>query len=159
MRRAAWLAWLGILMPGFAAAHSLSLAELNNDITRNGAAAVVTRLAAGQGAAWNRVIADISSGRATWLDVAVRLAPGTDAGTAEDIDYALSSALLHNPEGVLQRLYKPFGLKDICVVPLIEPTDAQVAAWQERAVAALARVKTPQLQSRAAACRAAILQP
>jgi len=39
-------------------------------------------------------------------------------------------------------------------VPLIEPTDAQVAAWQERAVAALARVKTPQLQS-----RAAILQP
>lgn len=43
----------------------------------------------------------ISSGEKQWLDVAVVLKPGTDAGASEELNDALSLALLRQPDLVL----------------------------------------------------------
>jgi hypothetical protein len=48
----------------------------------------------------------ISSGDKQWLDVAVVLKPGTDAGASEELNDALSLALLRQPDLVLPILKK-----------------------------------------------------
>lgn len=143
-------------VPCGARADSLSPPAIHARIVRDGAAAVVNQLNAGSGDSWNRVIAGISSGQPAWLAVAQELEPGADAGSGEDLETALSTALPRNPAGVLALTGKTFPIADICSVPLIEPTDAQVTAWQHTVLAALAKVNDAALEPRLQACRAAI---
>jgi hypothetical protein len=52
--------------------------------------------------AWAKyVYPGISSGKKQWVDVAVVLKPGTDAGSSEELNDALSLALLRQPDLVL----------------------------------------------------------
>jgi hypothetical protein len=56
---------------------------------------------------WNRVVyPGISSGKKEWIDVAVALEPGADAGGSEELGDALSLALLKRPGVVLPQLKK-----------------------------------------------------
>ncbi len=143
-------------LPCGARADSLSPPAIHARIARDGAVAVVNQLNAGSGASWSTVIADISSGQPAWLSVAQELEPGADAGSGEDLETALSTALPKNPAGVLELAGKTFPIADICSVPLIEPTDSQVAAWRHRVLSALAKVNDAALISQLQACRAAI---
>ncbi|MGE4482113.1 hypothetical protein [Acidocella sp.] len=128
--------------------------KLLSDIHQQGARSVVVQLSAGTGDQWTDVLNQISTGNNEWLEVAAALRPGTDAGTGEDLTGALAYALLKNPQGVLPLTGGDIPLDAVCGVPLIEPTDAQVAKWKAEALAALSRVKTASLASKVAACRA-----
>jgi hypothetical protein len=149
-----FFATLFIAGPAFAG--ELSAADVNADITKLGAAATVKQLDAGSSAQWNAVIAHISGGSTAWLSVAGALGPGVDAGTGEDLTGALSAALLKNPAGVLKLAGPQFPISQICTDPQIEPTDAQVAAWKQKADAALAKITDHALTANVGACRAAI---
>ena len=59
---------------------------------------------------WSAVLDGVSGAQDVWLDVAERLRPGTDAGSAEEIDMAIGEAFMRAPEKVLRR----FGPQDIC---------------------------------------------
>jgi len=149
-------ACMAIWAPGNARADSISPPAIHARIVRDGAVAVVNQLNAGSGDSWSMVIAGISSGQPAWLAVAQELEPGADAGSGEDLETALSTALPKNPAGVLALTGKTFPIADICSVPLIEPTDAQVAAWQHTVLAALEKVNDAKLAPSLQACRAAI---
>lgn len=64
---------------------------------------------------WNQVMTNIGSGRPEWLNVAVALRPGTDAGTAETLDEAIFFALRTAPAAVLKLLKDGrFDTKFVC---------------------------------------------
>ena len=62
------------------------------DVRAHGARAVVASLWSNSDR-WNHVMANIGRGKPEWLDVAVALHPGTDAGAAETLDEAVFFAL------------------------------------------------------------------
>jgi hypothetical protein len=144
------------LWVGTANAAELSPASIQADIARDGARAVVARLSGKSGGPWKEVILHISSGQDAWLSVVGALRPGVDAGTAEDLTGALASALRKNPEPVLKLIGPNFPLDQVCDIPLIEPTNAQLAAWKRSVLDALSHVKDAVLSDRATACSKAI---
>lgn len=137
-----------------ALAASPTASALLNDIHQQGARVVVAHLSAGNGDQWTELLKQISTGQSEWLKVASMLRSGTDAATGEDLTDALAHALRTNPEGVLSLTGNNVPLFSVCNVPLIEPTDAQVAQWKAEALKALSRVTDAGLASKAAACRA-----
>jgi hypothetical protein len=156
MRRSAGL-FAGFLI-GISVAHShaaaLSTTEIRAKIARDGATGAVSALMAGSGAGWKVLLARIGGGDDAWLDIARAIRPGVDAGSGEDLTFALASALSRNPAGVLRMAGRDFPLAKICDVPLIEPTDAQVAVWKTQALTALARVHSDALRAKVNECRA-----
>lgn len=141
---------------GLAAYSGISASSITSEIARDGAAAVLRRLTAGSGAAWDEVVGRIASGQSEWLGVAHALLPAVDAGTGEALTEALSTALARNPTGVLMMAGKDFPIEKICDVPLIEPTESQVARYKHKVLAALDQVTDVSLADKARACRAAI---
>jgi hypothetical protein len=148
---------LALVLPAFTAhAADVTPAAIVADIGQYGAPQVVKQLNAGSGARWKAVIAGIALGQNAWLDVARAIQPGVDAGTAEDLTSAVASALKVNPAGVLRLIGTEFPLTKVCDVPLIEPTNAEVAIWKRRTLAALDRVRDPSLTTKVHDCRAAL---
>ena len=145
------------LTPLRVGAADVSPAAIIADIGRDGAPKFVGRLSAEAGTQWKAVRAGIASGKDAWLGVARAIRPGVDAGTGEDLNTALATALRVNPAGVLRLVGPDFPLTHVCDVPLIEPTDAQVAAWKRNALAALDRVSDPSLAATVQDCRAALV--
>jgi ribosomal protein S8E len=121
-------------------------------IDREGAKLVVQQLAANGGQALEHVEDKIETGADEWLDVAVKIEPGTTAASREALPIILSRAMTHNPDRVLRMLNDTFKLEDICTVPFIEPTDAQVRRHVLALRSALRRVTTPDLQEKKKAC-------
>lgn len=151
------LACLVVTLPlGTARATDVTPAAIIAEIGRSGASQVVKRLNAGSGAPWMAVIKGIATGRHDWLDVARAIQPGVDAATSEELTAALAAALKLNPEAVLRLVGEPFPLPKICDVPLIEPTNAQVANWKRRALKALDGVRDASLAIKVRDCRAAL---
>jgi hypothetical protein len=141
------VALVSALAPAQASAAGVSPTIVMADIERDGAKKVVARLNGGSGAGWETVRAGIASGKRAWLDVARAIRPGVDAGTGEDLTGALATALRVNPSAVLRLVGSDFQLTQICGVPLIEPTHAQVAAWKRSALAALNSLLTKSLSA------------
>jgi hypothetical protein len=73
------------------------------DVKAQGARTVVAALWSDNGR-WNQVMANVGDGKPEWLEVAVALRPGTDAGAAETLDEAIFFALKTAPVAVLQLL-------------------------------------------------------
>jgi hypothetical protein len=158
MNRAAFAAFaaLSLALSESVAAAELSATALEADAAREGPALVVRQLTAGANPPWERVLAHIKSGQDEWLSVARALRPGVDADTGEDLIGAVAAALKNNPNSVLKLTGSGFPIKQVCDVPLIEPTNAQVKHWKAEVLAALARVQDASLSDKARACRAAI---
>jgi hypothetical protein len=74
------------------------------EVRSRGAHAVVRDLWA-HGDEWSDVMEGVSSGSTAWLDVAVALAPGTDAGSTSELLVALFLALRPAPEETLGLFY------------------------------------------------------
>lgn len=53
---------------------------------------------------WACVVGNISTGESHWISVAIALAPGTDAGSSEELSDSLFLALARNPTELLVRL-------------------------------------------------------
>jgi len=150
------LASLFIALSSWSQQTSSSASQMREEIAHSGAKTVVKQLQSGSGRSWKNLLSNIESGNGEWLQVAVAIRPGVDASTGEDLTFAIASALRKNPVTVLKLIGPGFPLEHVCDVPLIEPNDAQVAAWKRDALAALSRVKDPTLTDKVLHCRAAL---
>ena len=157
---AAALALLFALGAGDAAAGSpLTPAGIAAEIDAHGADAVVALLSKTND--YDRVLGHIDTGDVAWVALAPKLAPGTDAGTAEALPIALAFALPRNAPAVLAVLdpgSSILGPESVCGVPFIEGTVKDIPGYVRRAKAAVAKVSDPKLQASKTACLAALSQ-
>lgn len=144
-----------------AAAPIPSAAALSAEIDAKGAKEVVNRLngahpdSNGQND-WSRVIDQMWMGRAAYIKLAPKLAPGTDAGASEDLGISLAHALPLAPITVLRATDlkdgPTLGVSRVCGVPFIEDTVKDIPGYIHAAQLAVGRVTTPELQEAKAAC-------
>jgi len=74
---------------------------------------------------WDRLMEKIESGEKKWLEVAKSLKPASDAGSSEELNGAMSLALLKNPLDVLSMIQTgPFNISDVCTCPYVVETSA-----------------------------------
>jgi hypothetical protein len=97
-------------------------------------------------------MAQIEGGRPECVRLAKVLAPGTDAGSAEELKITLSRTLQTNPSEVLALGDEVYPLNEICQDNDIEPTSKRVRSFLKRAADALARIHQPSLIGRRDAC-------
>jgi hypothetical protein len=133
-------------------------ATLVRDIDARGPRAVIATLArTGQ---WDGVVRHIDGGGDAWLAVAAKLAPGSDAGSAEDLGISLATALPRNAAGVLRIMrldgHNPLRAARVCGLPFIEQPKAQTDTYRASAVDAVTRVSDPALADRRSRCLAAL---
>jgi hypothetical protein len=69
---------------------------------------------------WTEILGKIETGRRQWLDVAVKLYAGTDAGSTEELALAVGVALLHQPRQVLLQVAPVLGIEEVCSSPDID---------------------------------------
>jgi len=122
-------------------------------IDRDGAKKVVDQLwATPKHGQWEYVVNQIQAGSDAWLDVAEKIQPGTDAGSADELMIVMSTALAHNPARVLSMIGPKFPLEEICTVPFIEPSRQVIVNHKARIHAALKRVDSRELEEKKAGC-------
>jgi hypothetical protein len=144
-----------------AAAPIPSAAALSAEIDAKGAKEVVNRLNGAHPGAngqndWSRVIDHMWMGRAAYIKLAPKLAPGTDAGPSEDLGISLAHALPLAPVAVLRATDlkdgPTLGVSRVCGVPFIEDTVKDIPGYIHAAQLAVGKVATPELQVVKAAC-------
>ena len=127
---------------------------LIEEINKKGASQVIQSLW-GQ-PSWYSVTGKIASGEAAWIDVAVALRAGSDAGSTSGLHSAMFLALSKNPVYVLRVLetadkqpYRSFLISDVCEGRVDPPSTYQEAiAELRRTRAALKKVQVKELQSK-----------
>lgn len=141
-----------------AAATAPTPADVRAMIEQQGATNAVKALYAdgADTAGWNAVLEGVAGGDQAWLDLAPLLKPGTDAATAETLTIALSEALPKNAAGAMKLIGKDWTVDDVCRLGVIEPSEAEVAAWKTGATAAVTAVTDPTLADMKAKCLADI---
>ena len=126
-------------------------AEVEASIARHGARATVSALF--DEGRWDYVADQIARGGSAWVALAGVLAPGTDAGTAEDLPVELAFALPRNAPAVLAVVASGAeDIGDVCGAPFIEGTIRDLPAYKRRAMAAVQKVTAPSLAKTRAAC-------
>jgi hypothetical protein len=144
-----------------AAAPIPSAAALNAEIDAKGAKEVVNRLNGSHPGAngqndWSRVADQMWIGRVAYIKLAPKLAPGTDAGTSEDLGISLAHALPLAPITVLGATDSEdgptLGVSPVCGVPFIGDTVKDIPGYIRHARLAVGKVTTPELQAVKAAC-------
>jgi hypothetical protein len=129
--------------------------QIGASIDRFGAHATVSALF-DQGR-WDYVADEIGDGGSAWVALAVRLAPGADAGTAEELPISLAFALPINPAAVLATLPSgAFDVADVCGAPFIEGTVRDLPAYLRKASDAVEKVTDPTLKDQKTACLEAL---
>jgi hypothetical protein len=109
-----------ILWPTLAMAQSSIAPEIViQRIATSGAKSVVDSMYQ-NGEEWRQVVAGVATGDEAWLNVAVKLRPGTDAGTAEQLILSIGEALGHRPLSVLKITAPVLGIKKICGGPDVD---------------------------------------
>ena len=104
----------------------------------------------------------IGRGSNDWVALATRLAPGTDAASAEGLGIALARALPVNAAAVLRASSTqdgPVAVKRVCSIPFIETTRSYNATYTRRALSALGQVHDASLQTKRDQCRAVLTTP
>ena len=97
----------------------LSYSEISSMIKEQGAKETVKKLY-GNPNAWNGLLLNIASGKREWLNMAVQLKAGADAGISGMLKFAVGEALENAPELVLQVAADGFSLEDICGSPDVD---------------------------------------
>ena len=108
---------------------------------------------------FERVLAGVESGDATWLSVASALRQFSDAGGSLSLDYAVARALPRAPERVLGLVGHGFAMQRICTSPFIEPAPGVAEAYEQKTLIALSKVKSPALAPIAAQCAERVRLP
>ncbi|MGH9749073.1 MAG: hypothetical protein ACRD6R_04015 [Candidatus Polarisedimenticolia bacterium] len=132
-------------------------AQLLSQLRPGNERAVVASLWDRQGR-WSAVLDGIAGAQDVWLDVAERLQPGSDAGSAEDLGMAIGEAFLQAPEKILRR----FGPREACYTLGFaahgDAGDEQIAALVRRRRALADGIKARDLVEQRKECLAAIDQ-
>jgi hypothetical protein len=134
---------------------SVTPAQVEAMLARQSAPQVVAALyGTGENSRWDTVASGIANGDPAWLELAVRLSEGTDAGTSDDFAIAAGDALTTNTTGALSLLSKiPMGA-GACTDNGFEVPRAQSLAFYEAALATVETVDDPALQDIKAQCLA-----
>lgn len=69
---------------------------------------------------WSFVLRNIATGAEAWLNVAITLHHGSDAGASEMVTLSIGEALESLPENVFRIALKEFPLKSICSGPDVD---------------------------------------
>ena len=136
------------------AALPLTPGRIAASIRQRGPEATIAALAKAD--QWDQVADRIGSGDGRWIALAPQLAPGSDAGSAEDLGISLAYALPKNPRAVLAVLDPAnghvIGADRVCSIPFIEDTVRDRPAYRRRALRAVGGVTDPALGRARAAC-------
>jgi hypothetical protein len=125
-----------------------------SEIKLSGAATVSKRIDSDESFG-RSVTAGITTGDSLWLRVAEELSPASAAAEAT-MSIALASALTRAPERVLTLVGNKYPVEEVCGIPFLKGDSAFVSRYHDEAIAALARVTTPSVAAKRAACRAAL---
>lgn len=90
-----------------------------HEIKSRGANAVVSELYSDLNV-WHSILQKIATGNQSWLEVAVALRAGSDAGASEMLTLAVGEALQNNPKHVFTIAAKAFELRNICSGPDVD---------------------------------------
>jgi len=130
-------------------------AQIDASLARYGARSTVSALFDQN--RWDYVADRISAGSSDWVNLAGKLAPGADAGPAEELPISLAFALPRNAPAVLALVRSgAFSADDVCGVPFIEGTIRDIGAYKRRAAAAIRRVSDPALAATVRTCLATL---
>jgi hypothetical protein len=127
----------------------LAPANIRQQVHKHGAKQTVAALYSNN-ATWEELLRNISSGEREWLQIAVELKDGADAGSSEMIKFAVGEALANKPENVIGIAIKKFSLQAICSEPDID--DARYSSYEKavleinRRIAVLKKYHTRQYQ-------------
>ena len=133
-------------------------AVLLSEIEASGPKAVLGRLWANE-SQFNAVCDRIEAGDPTWLEVARRLRPASDAAASLSLNYSVARALPAAPGRVLGLVGHGFTIQDICTSPFIEPEPGVAESYEARALRALSTLRGTQLSGLAEQCAARIRLP
>jgi hypothetical protein len=148
-----WLALSGAACAGSNAPAWQKADTLLEEVNNKGASAVIRSLWGKP--AWYSVTEKIASGESAWIDVALALRKGSDAGATSELHSAMFLALGKNPAYVLRTAEPQFKLSEICEGRVDPPSTYQEAlAELTRARSAVERVQASELQSKKELCLA-----
>lgn len=103
---------------------------------------------------WETVTNHMDTGSPAWIALVPKLAPGSDAGSAEDLGLSLAFALPRNPAAVLAAIDPVdgaiLGVRRVCNRPFIEDTEPR--GYKARTLAALGGIHDGHLERRRVAC-------
>jgi len=155
MIRLSLLVWL-VYVSAASAADVPSATQISADIKARGAHAVVNDLTTRD--QWDTVTDRIAKGGSEWIALAPLLAPGSDAGSAEDLGIVLAYALPKNPVAVLKALDPSngfvIGADRVCGIPFIENSVKDRPKYKRKAIRAVKSVKAASLLQAKKACLA-----
>jgi hypothetical protein len=145
------LGFCGILIAF--AAHSceaVTAAAVHAQIEEKGPRAAIESLF--RTPAWDAAIRGIASGNEAWLQVALELAPGSDAGSASELKDAIAWALPHAPDRVIAVSEKHELFRDVCDVPPVDYPPEGRAAYFAAAISAVEGISDSSLKAAKASC-------
>ena len=146
---------LAALLTAALAASAPTPAAVARMIDASGARRTVQALdRGGEHSRFDAVLDRIAAGDRRWLALVPRLAPGTDAGTAEGLRIAVAQALPRNPRAVLRLVPKTFPAEDVCGFPMIEPTQSETRSYFRAALPAVQGVTARALRPAKQQCLA-----
>jgi hypothetical protein len=156
------LASLTTIASSSASKEPLTAGSVLEMINRSGARATVDEL--WRTGRWDRVEDHIAAGESAWIALAIKLAPGTDAGAAEGLSIVMAEALPKQPAKVLAAIDlndgSVLGASSVCGAPFIEESPqgspAFLRRYLVRAPAAVASVHDERLEGAKRACLAAL---
>lgn len=104
---------------------------------------------------WKLIIDKIAAGNADWIAVGgLYIFPGTESGSAEDCIFALTDALVTNPEAVLglNSSWRDNSLDLLCDYPFFDVEYSYIQEYSRKAIAAVSKVKNSDLREKRDFC-------
>jgi hypothetical protein len=146
------VAVLFLRITGDVSAGELAPASIIEDVKKHGARHVIDQFWREDKyfTDWFQVLSNIEKGKNEWLEVAIFLKPGSDAGMSTDLDFAVARALPTNPVAVLSLVETEehgigkFGLNDVCTCPFIEEDPDVENRYLKAAERALLDMQVPE---------------
>lgn len=158
MKSLAMIVCLACMASAACASESLTARQVAARIKAQGAKATIAKLAADD--QWDTLAEHIVDGDPDWIALAPQLAPGSDAGSAEDLGIALAFALPKRPVEVLHAIDPGngivLGVDRVCGMPFIEDTVQDRGGYKRKAVEAVRAVTDAGLQDVKRACLAVL---
>jgi hypothetical protein len=121
------------------------------EVNNKGASEVVRKICGTP--RWERILGNIAFGDPAWIDVAIALRGGTDAGATSELHSAMFLALGTNPTYVLQKVEPQYSVSNICEGRVDFPAVNQDAlAESARIRKAVEEVRGTHLQEKKQVC-------
>lgn len=139
--------------------YKLTPKTIIHQISIRGARAVVNELnETDNGNPWAIIVSKIEKGKPEWIEVAKKLRSGTDAGYAEDLDFALSMALVNSPQLLLEmsnidcNKTHGFCIDDICGNNFIEGDDKSILKILQKRKRSVEKISIAELKKKRDRC-------